>query len=80
MPIITPADLSGFLLCLMPGLVIDVLVSARDKVEMGQTLAIVEAVKMEYILVAEKAGIVKSVPVARGDTLQVDDIIMEFET
>lgn len=79
MPVKTPADLSRFLLCPMPGLISAVLVSEGDKVEPGQSLAIVEAMKMENLLVAEKACVVSCVPVSAGDSLQVDDVIMEFE-
>jgi propionyl-CoA carboxylase alpha chain len=75
----TPADMSKFLLCPMPGLVVALHVSAGDKVEAGQPLAVVEAMKMENVLQAVKSGVVSEVPVAVGDSLQVDDVIMEFE-
>ena len=79
MPVKKPADLSRYLLCPMPGLISAVLVNEGDTVEPGQSLAIVEAMKMENLLVAEKACVVSKVPVSAGDSLQVDDIIMEFE-
>ena len=79
MPIKVPADLSQFLLCPMPGLISSVLVKEGDTVEPGQALAIVEAMKMENLLVAEKACVVSRVPVSAGDSLQVDEVIMEFE-
>jgi len=72
-------DLSRFLLCPMPGLVVSVAVAAGDRVEAGQPLATVEAMKMENILRAEKAGTVSAVRVAPGDSLAVDAVIMEFE-
>ena len=79
MPEKEPADLSRYLLCPMPGLVSSVLVKEGDAVEPGQPLAIVEAMKMENLLVAEKTCVVSRVPVSAGDSLQVDEIIMEFE-
>ena len=45
----------------------------------GQTLAIVEAMKMENVLKAEKRAVVKRIPVKAGDSLAVDEVIMEFE-
>ena len=74
-----PPDLSRFLLCPMPGLVMSIAVAAGDRVEAGQPLATVEAMKMENILRAEKAGVVKEVRAAPGDSLAVDAVIMEFE-
>ena len=79
MPVKIPADLSQYLLCPMPGLISSVLVKEGDAVEPGQPLAIVEAMKMENLLVAEKTCVVSRVPVSAGDSLQVDEIIMEFE-
>ncbi|MGI4880792.1 MAG: acetyl-CoA carboxylase biotin carboxylase subunit [Janthinobacterium lividum] len=72
-------DLSRFLLCPMPGLVVSVAVAAGDRVEAGQALAAVEAMKMENILRAERSGTVKSVSAKPGDSLAVDAVIMEFE-
>ena len=74
-----PPDLSRFLLCPMPGLLMRLDVAAGDKVVLGQPLAVVEAMKMENILRAEKAGIVKSVSAAPGDSLAVDAVILEIE-
>ncbi|QJQ33096.1 acetyl/propionyl/methylcrotonyl-CoA carboxylase subunit alpha [Sphingomonas lacunae] len=74
-----PPDLSKFLICPMPGLLVALHVGAGDKVEAGQPLAVVEAMKMENILRAEKAGVVKSVNAAQGDSLAVDAIILEME-
>jgi propionyl-CoA carboxylase alpha chain len=74
-----PPDLSKFLLCPMPGLLMRLDVSAGDKVEAGQPLAVVEAMKMENILRAEKAGVVKTVNAAPGDSLAVDAVILEME-
>jgi propionyl-CoA carboxylase alpha chain len=74
-----PADLSKFLLCPMPGLLTALHVGEGDRVEAGQPLAVVEAMKMENILRAEKAGVVKSVSAKPGDSLAVDAVILEFE-
>jgi propionyl-CoA carboxylase alpha chain len=74
-----PPDLSRFLLCPMPGLLTALHVAAGDKVEAGQPLAVVEAMKMENILRAEKAGTVSKVAAAPGDSLAVDAVILEFE-
>jgi propionyl-CoA carboxylase alpha chain len=72
-------DTSKMLLCPMPGLIVRVDVAVGDSVEEGQALAVVEAMKMENILRAEKKGIVSKVNAAAGDSLAVDDVILEFE-
>ena len=74
-----PPDLSKYLICPMPGLLVALHVGEGDKVEAGQPLATVEAMKMENILRAEKAGTVKSVNAAQGDSLAVDAVILEME-
>jgi propionyl-CoA carboxylase alpha chain len=74
-----PPDLSKFLICPMPGLLVTLYVGEGDKVEAGQPLATVEAMKMENILRAEKAGVVKTVNAAQGDSLAVDAVILEME-
>ncbi len=74
-----PPDMSRFLLCPMPGLVTAIHVAAGDKVEAGQPLAIVEAMKMENILRAEKSGVVKVVNATAGESLAVDAVILEME-
>jgi propionyl-CoA carboxylase alpha chain len=63
----------------MPGLLTALNVKAGDKIEAGQPLAVVEAMKMENILRAEKAGKVKAVEAQPGDSLAVDAVILEFE-
>ena len=72
-------DLSKFLICPMPGLLVRLDVAAGDKVEAGQALAVVEAMKMENILRAEKTGTVKSVAAKMGDSLAVDQVILELD-
>jgi propionyl-CoA carboxylase alpha chain len=74
-----PPDLSKYLICPMPGLLVQLNVEAGEKVEAGQPLAVVEAMKMENILRAEKAGTVKSVNAVQGESLAVDAIILEME-
>ena len=74
-----PPDLSRFLICPMPGLLVALHVKEGDKVEAGQPLAVIEAMKMENILRAAKAGVVKSVSAAQGESLPVDAIILELE-
>ena len=79
MPEKIAADTSKLLLCPMPGLIVAVNVAVGDEVQEGQALCTVEAMKMENILKAEKKGVVSKVNAAAGDSLAVDDIILEFE-
>ncbi|MTH63420.1 acetyl-CoA carboxylase biotin carboxylase subunit [Paracoccus shanxieyensis] len=79
MPEKLPPDTSKFLLCPMPGLVVRIDVAPGDEVQEGQALATVEAMKMENILRAERKAVVKSVNAAPGESLKVDDVIIEFE-
>ena len=74
-----PPDLSKFLIAPMPGLLTALHVGEGDKVEAGQPLAVVEAMKMENILRAQKAGTVSKVAAQPGDSLAVDAVILEFE-
>jgi len=64
--------------CPMPGLIVSIAVAEGQEVKAGETLAIVEAMKMENILRAERDGIIKSIPVKPGDSVAVDAVIMEF--
>jgi len=79
MPFKEPPDTSKFLLSPMPGLLISISVVAGQKVKVDDELAVVEAMKMENVLRAEKDQIVKSVEVKEKDSLVVDQIIIEFE-
>jgi propionyl-CoA carboxylase alpha chain len=74
-----PADTSKQLLCPMPGLIVSINVEVGDEVQEGQALATVEAMKMENILRAERKTKVAKINAAAGDSLAVDEIIMEFE-
>ena len=79
MPHKEPPDLSKFLLCPMPGLIVAINVEPGQRVKAGQTVAIVEAMKMENVLTAEADGIVAEVNAAAGDSLALDDVIVSFE-
>jgi len=75
----TPPDLSRQLRCPMPGLVVSIDAAEGDMVEAGQPLAVVEAMKMQNILRAEKKARIKAVHAAAGQSLAVDEVILEFE-
>ena len=79
MPEKLPPDTSKMLLCPMPGLVVKVDVAVGDSVQEGQALCTIEAMKMENILRAEKTTKVTKINAGAGDSLAVDDVIMEFE-
>ncbi len=79
MPVKLPPDLSRFLLCPMPGQVVRIDVQEGDVVEAGQPLVLVEAMKMENVLKAERRARVSKVRVAPGAVLAVDEVILEFE-
>ncbi len=79
MPFKAPADLSKFLLSPMPGLLVDVAVQVGQAVRAGEKLAVIEAMKMENILVATQDGVVSKVQAAKGESLAVDQVIMEFQ-
>jgi len=78
MPEKKAADTSRFLLCPMPGLIVSIDVKEGDEVKAGQTLAVVEAMKMENVLKAERDVTVSKIKAKKGDTLAVDDVILEF--
>ena len=71
-------DKSNLLLCPMPGKLIKVLVKEGDTIEEGQALCVVEAMKMENTLFAEKKCMINKINYREGDTVAVDETIMEF--
>ena len=73
-----PPDTSKMLLCPMPGLIVKIDVEIGQEVQEGQPLCTVEAMKMENILRAERKGVVAKINSSVGDSLAVDDIILEF--
>ncbi len=78
MPIGVKADTGKKLLCPMPGLVVSIAVTEGQDVKAGETLAVVEAMKMQNVLRAERDGTVKKIHAAAGATLAVDALILEF--
>lgn len=79
MPFKAPPDLSKFLLSPMPGLLVDVAVTPGQKVLAGEKLAVIEAMKMENILLATQDCVVAEVAAAKGESLSVDQVILKFE-
>ena len=78
MPIKQVADSGKAVRCPMPGLVVSIAVREGQEVKTGETLAVVEAMKMENVLRAERDGVVKAIKAKPGDSLAVDAVIMEF--
>ncbi|MBV9530606.1 MAG: acetyl/propionyl/methylcrotonyl-CoA carboxylase subunit alpha [Bradyrhizobium sp.] len=78
MPVVSATDAGKKLLCPMPGLVVSVAVAEGQEVKAGETLAVVEAMKMQNVLRAERDGTVKKIYASPGATLAVDALIMEF--
>ncbi|RQH15926.1 acetyl/propionyl/methylcrotonyl-CoA carboxylase subunit alpha [Bradyrhizobium sp. RP6] len=78
MPVTTASDTGKKLLCPMPGLVVSIAVTEGQEVKAGETLAVVEAMKMQNVLRAEQDGTVKKIHASAGATLAVDALILEF--
>jgi propionyl-CoA carboxylase alpha chain len=78
MPVKLAPDTSKMLLCPMPGLVVSINVHEGQDVKAGEALAVVEAMKMENVLTAQADGTIKKINAAKGDSLAVDEIILEF--
>ena len=78
MPEKVAADTGKFLLCPMPGLVKSIAVTLGQEVKVGEPLAMVEAMKMENVLRAEKDVTIAKILAKEGDSLAVDAVIMEF--
>ena len=79
MPFKAPADMSKYVLSPMPGLLVDVAVRPGQKVQAGERVAVIEAMKMENVLFAAADGVVGKVLASRGESLVVDQPIVEFE-
>jgi propionyl-CoA carboxylase alpha chain len=79
MPFKAPPDMSKFVLSPMPGLLAEVAVQVGQKVQAGERVAVIEAMKMENVLFAAADGVVSKVLAAKGDSLTVDQPIVEFE-
>jgi len=78
MPFKSPPDMSRFVLSPMPGLLSQVLVAPGQKVQAGERVAVIEAMKMENVLFAAADGVVKKVVASQGESLSVDQVIVEF--
>jgi propionyl-CoA carboxylase alpha chain len=78
MPEKQSADTSKFLLCPMPGLVVSMNVTEGQEVKAGEALAVIEAMKMENVLNAERDGTIRKINARKGDSLAVDDVILEY--
>jgi propionyl-CoA carboxylase alpha chain len=78
MPVKKAADTGKLVLCPMPGLVVSIAVKEGQEVKAGETVAVVEAMKMENVLRAEIDGTVKKINAKQGDSLAVDAVILEF--
>ena len=79
MPVKVPPDTSKLLLSPMPGLLISLAVAEGQGVKAGEELAVIEAMKMENVLRAERDAVVSSIKATTGESLMVDQVIMEFE-
>jgi propionyl-CoA carboxylase alpha chain len=78
MPVKAAAGAGKKVLCPMPGLVVSIAVTPGQEVKAGETLAVVEAMKMENVLRSERDGVITAVFAKKGDSLAVDAVIMEF--
>ena len=78
MPFKAPPDMSRYVLSPMPGLLVEVAVQPGQKVQAGERIAVIEAMKMENVLFAIADGVVGKVLAAKGDSLSVDQPIVEF--
>jgi propionyl-CoA carboxylase alpha chain len=78
MPVTTATDTGKKLLCPMPGLVVSIAVTEGQQVKVGETLAVIEAMKMQNVLRAERDGVIKKIAATAGATLAVDALILEF--
>ena len=79
MPVQEEMDMSGFLLAPMPGLLVKLSVEKGQSVKAGEELAVIEAMKMENVLRAPQDGVIAKIVTGLGDSLTVDQVILEFE-
>ena len=79
MPVKAPPDTSGHVVAPMPGLLVSVAVAEGEEVKAGDELAVLEAMKMENALRAERNGVVAKLNFKAGESVEVDEIIMELE-
>ena len=79
MPVKEPPDTSGHVIAPMPGLIVSISVSEGEEVKAGDELAVLEAMKMENAMRAERNGVVGKINFKAGDSVEVDEIIMELE-
>jgi propionyl-CoA carboxylase alpha chain len=78
MPFKAPPDMSKYVLSPMPGLLVDVSVQVGQKVQAGERVAVIEAMKMENVLFAAADGVVSKIVASKGESLAVDQVIIEF--
>jgi propionyl-CoA carboxylase alpha chain len=78
MPYKAPPDLSKYLMSPMPGLLVEVAVKPGQQVQAGEKLAVIEAMKMENVLFASQDGVVGKISADKGESLAVDQVILEF--
>jgi propionyl-CoA carboxylase alpha chain len=78
MPYKAPPDMSKFVLSPMPGLLVQVAVQQGQEVKAGERVAVIEAMKMENVLFAARDGVIGKISASKGDSLAVDQVIMEF--
>ena len=79
MPEKVAPDTSGQVIAPMPGLLVSIAVAEGDEVKVGDELAVLEAMKMENALRAERNGVVSKLNFAAGQSVEVDDVILELE-
>jgi propionyl-CoA carboxylase alpha chain len=79
MPFKAPPDMSRYVMSPMPGLLVQVNVQPGQTVQSGERVAVIEAMKMENVLFAARDGVVKQVMAKPGESLSVDQLIVEFE-
>jgi propionyl-CoA carboxylase alpha subunit len=78
MPKKTRLDFSKLVVCPMPGMLVSIQVDVGQEVKAGEPLAVVEAMKMENVLIAERDGVVGEIKVQKGDNLALNDVILEY--